>query len=36
MKAAQGIAGGIAAGIAVWAGLLWLVWLAWRLFVRFA
>ena len=34
--AARGIAAGILAGVAAWSGVLFLVWLAWRLMVRFA
>jgi hypothetical protein len=36
MTAVRGIAVGILAGVATWGGLLFLVWLAWRLMVRFA
>lgn len=34
--AVRGITAGILAGGAVWGGLLFVVWLAWRLLVRFA
>lgn len=34
--AIRGITAGILAGGAVWGGLLFVVWLAWRLMVRFA
>ena len=34
--AVRGITAGILAGAALWGGILFLVWLAWRLMVRFA